>query len=58
MTSRVSSKNKGNRLKGKIALKKKDKKKNGATSKQKIASPGVEPGLSAPVNNSLTTAPQ
>ena len=26
MTSRVSSKNKGNRLKGKIALKKKDKK--------------------------------
>ena len=57
MTIRVSSKNKGNRLKGKIALKKKDR-KNGATSKQKIASPGVEPGLSAPVNNSLTTAPQ
>ena len=57
MTSRVSSKNKGNRLKGKIAFKKRQK-KNGATSKQKIASPGVEPGLYAPVNNSLTTAPQ
>ena len=60
MTSRVSSKNKDKRLKGKIVLKKEtkqDKKKNG-TKKQETASPGVEPGLSARASNSLTTAPQ
>ena len=47
------------RPKGKIVLKKetKQEKKNG-TKKQKTASPGVEPGLSAHVSNSLTTVPQ
>ena len=47
------------RPKGKIVLKKRPnrKKKNG-TKKQKTASPGVEPGLSAHASNSLTTVPQ
>ena len=59
MTSRVSSKNKEKRPKRKTVLKKetKQKKKDG-TKKQKTASRGVEPGLSARSNNSLTTAPQ
>ena len=59
MTSRVCSKNKEKRPKGKIVLKKIDQagKKNG-TKKQKAASPGIEPGLSAHARNSLTTAPQ
>ena len=44
MTSRVSSKNE----EGKIVLKKRDQtKKKNHTKKQKTASPGVEPGLSA-----------
>ena len=57
MTSRVCSKNKEKRAKGKIVLKKKPNKgrKNG-TKKQKAASPGVQPGLSARARNSLTTA--
>ena len=59
MTSRVSSKNKEKRPKGKIVLKKKrpNRKING-TKKQKTASPGVEPGLSARASNSLTNEPQ
>ena len=60
MTSRVSSKNKEKKVKRKNCVKKRDqaeKKKNG-TKKQKTASPGVEPGLSARSSNSLTTAPQ
>ena len=60
MTSRVSSKNKEKKkAKGKIVLKKRDQtgnKKDG-TKKQKTASPGVEPGLSARARNSLTSAP-
>ena len=43
MTSRVSSKNE----EGKIVLKKETKQKKNDTKKQKTASPGVEPGLSA-----------
>ena len=43
MTSRVSSKNE----EGKIVLKKGTKQKKNDTKKQKTASPGVEPGLSA-----------
>ena len=59
MTSRVSSKNKGKQAKRKnIVKKKREEKKNGATSKQKTAPQGVEPGLSARANNSLTTTPQ
>ena len=59
MTSRVSSKNKGKQAKRKNIVKKREKKKkNGTTSKQKTAPQGVEPGLSARANNSLTTAPQ
>ena len=59
MTSRVSSKNKEKKAKRKNSVKKRDQteKKNG-TKKQKTASPGVEPGLSARSSNSLTTAPQ
>ena len=63
MTSRVSSKNKGKQAKRKNSAKKtktklpKKKKKN-CTKKQKIASPGVEPSLSARASNSLTTVPQ
>ena len=47
------------RPKGKIVLKKnrRNREKNG-TKKQKAASPGVEPGLSARARNCLTTAPQ
>ena len=58
MTSRVSTKNKEKRPKGKLVVKKRDQteKKNG-TKKQKRASPGVEPGLSARASNSLTNAP-
>ena len=60
MTSRVSSKNNGKQTKRKNSVKKqrRKRKKNGATGKQKTASPGVEPGLSARARNSLTTAPQ
>ena len=59
MTSRVCSKNKEKKAKRKNSVKKIDQtgKKNG-TKKQKAASPGVEPGLSARARNSLTTAPQ
>ena len=60
MTSRVSSNNKDKKAKRKNSVKKRDqkeKKKNG-TRKQKTASTGVEPGLSARAGNSLTTAPQ
>ena len=45
--------------KGKILLKKETKqKKKKRYKKQKTASPGVEPGLSARSSNYLTTAPQ
>ena len=59
MISRVSSKNKGKQAKRKNSVKKQrpNRKKKG-TNKQKTASPGVEPGLSARASNSLTTAPQ
>ena len=59
MTSRVCSKKKEKKAKRKNSVKKIDQtgKKNG-TKKQKAASPGVEPGLSARARNSLTTAPQ
>ena len=59
MTSRVCSKNKEKKAKRKNSVKKIDQtgKKNGKK-KQKAASPGVEPGLSARARNSLTTAPQ
>ena len=59
MTSRVCSKNKETKAKRKNSVKKNTKqgKKNG-TKKQKAASPGVEPGLSARARNSMTTAPQ
>ena len=59
MTSRVSSKNKEKKAKRKNSVKKKNRltgKKR--YKKQKTASPGVEPGLSARASNSLTTAPQ
>ena len=56
--SRVSSKNKGKRAKSKNSVKKNkeqtEEKKKG-TKKQKTASLGVEPSLSACVSNSLTT---
>ena len=65
MTSRVSSKNKGKQAKRKNSAKLKlnrrlncQKKNKNGTKKQKIASPGVEPSLSARASNSLTTAPQ
>ena len=60
MTSRVCSKNKEKKAKRKNSVKKKidqTREKNG-TKKQKAASPGVEPGLTARARNSLTTAPQ
>ena len=59
MTSRVSSKNKEKKAKRKNTVKKNrpNREKNG-TKKQKAASPGVEPDLSARARNSLTTAPQ
>ena len=60
MTIRVCSKNKEKKAKRKNSVQKIDqteKKKNG-TKKQKAASPGVEPGLSARARNSLTTVPQ
>ena len=44
--------------KGKILLKKETKQKKKWYKKQKTASPGVEPGLSARSSNYLTTAPQ
>ena len=56
MTSRVSSENKGKQAKRKNSVKKqRPNRRNGTTRKQKTASPGVEPGLSA--NNSFITAP-
>ena len=60
MTSRVSSKNKEKRPKGKIVFKRDqtEKEKKNGTKKQKTASPGVEPNLSAGGSKSLTTAPQ
>ena len=58
MTSMVSSKNKEKRPKRKIVLKRDQTEKKNGTKKQKTASPGVEPNLSAGANNSLTTAPQ
>ena len=63
MTSRVSSKNKEKKPKGKIVFKKRDqtgnkKKTVQRNRKQKTASPVVEPGLSVRAGNSLTTAPQ
>ena len=61
MTSRVCSKNKEKKAKRKNSVKKKKKDQTGKTNgtkKQKAASPGVEPGLSARTRNSLTTAPQ
>ena len=60
MTSRFSSKNKGKPAKRKNSVTKQRSsgKKNGTTRKQKTASPGVEPGLSARASNSFTTAPQ
>jgi len=59
MTSTVCSKNKEKKAKRKNSVKKNrpNREKNG-TKKQKAASPGVEPGLSARARNSLTTAPQ
>ena len=62
MTSRVSTKNKEKKAKRTNSVEKKkrdqtEKKKNG-TKKQKTASPGVEPGLSARASNSLTAALQ
>ena len=60
MTSRVSSKNKEKKAKRKNSVKKKRpiNRKKTVQKKQKTASPGVEPGLSARASNSLTTAPQ
>ena len=58
MTSRVSSKNKEKQAQGKNSVKKGPNRKKNGTKKQKTASPGVEPGLSARSGNSLTTAPQ
>ena len=59
MTSRVCGKNKEKKARRKNSVKK--NRPNGikkGTKKQKAASPGVEPGLSARARNSLTTAPQ
>ena len=60
MTSRVCSKNKEKKAKRKNSVKKKIDQtgKTNGTKKQKAASPGVEPGLSARARNSLTTAPR
>ena len=49
MTSRVSSKNKEKQAQGKNSVKKGPNRKKNGTKKQKTASPGVEPGLSARV---------
>ena len=60
MTSRVSSKNKEKKANGKNTVKKEtkqEKKKKNGTKKQKKASMGVEPCLSARASNSLTTVP-
>ena len=60
MTSRVCSKNNKKKANRKNSVKKKiDRtgKKDGIM-KQKAASLGVEPGLSARASNSLTTGPQ
>ena len=61
MTSRVSIKNKEKQAKRKNSVEKKEtkqeKKKNGIK-KEKTALPGVEPGLSSRLSNSLTTAPR
>ena len=58
-SSRVCKKNKEKKAKRKNSVKKnrRNLEKNG-TKKQKAASPGVEPGLSARARNCLTTAPQ
>ena len=59
MTSRVSSKNKEKKAKRKSIVKKRDQtEKKKRYKKQKTASPGVEPSLSARSSNYLTTAPQ
>ena len=61
MTSRVSSKNKEKQAKRKNSVEKKRpnrRKKQNGTKKQKTELPGVEPGLSARLSNSLTTAPR
>ena len=62
MTSRVSSKNKEKQAKRKNSVEKRDqtgeKKKKNGIKKQKTALPGVEPGLSSRLSNSLTTAPR
>ena len=50
--------NKEKRPKGKIVSTKETKQEKNGTRKQKTASTGVEPGLSARASNSLTTAPQ
>ena len=57
--SRACKKNKEKKAKRKNSVKKnrRNREKNG-TKKQKAASPGVEPGLSARARNCLTTAPQ
>ena len=57
MPSRVSSKNKEKQAKRKNSVKRKRPNRKNDTKKQKTASPGVEPGLSARSSNSLTTAP-
>ena len=51
MTIRVSSNNKEKEAKRKNSVKKRDQ----TEKKQKTALPGVQPGLSARVSNSLTT---
>ena len=58
MTSRVS-KNKEKKAKRKNSVKKRDqqKKKIVQRNRKNAASTGVEPGFSARVSNSLTTAP-
>ena len=62
MTSRVSIKNKEKQAKRKNSVEKKEtkqeKKKKNGIKKQKTALPGVEPGLSSRLINSLTTAPR
>ena len=62
MTSRVSIKNKEKQAKRKNSVEKKEtkqeKKKRNGIKKQKTALPGVEPGLSSRLSNSLTTAPR
>ena len=59
MTSRVSSKNKEKKAKRKNSVKKKrPNRKKKRYKKQRTASPGVDPGLSARSSNYFTTAPQ